>query len=194
MLKRLFLNPLSACVILAGCAASPTAPTPGKTGLAPVPPVAADAATGTADVEVLRNVSASSLSPKQGMEPQNAGQRIRWAGAVQHIAPTDKGVCLTILYALDDGDGFPRWSNDPTYQVFNACTTGFYDPELVHASTNVTVVGRISGRTQIGMGGGEMPGPVVEIERLFRWSDCLEGDAAPVCYYGFLSPKPQTGK
>jgi hypothetical protein len=39
------------------------------------------------------------------------------------------------------------------------------------------------------MGGGVSDGPVVEIERLFRWSDCLAGNTRSVCKYGFLTPK-----
>ena len=84
--------------------------------------------------------------------------------------------------------GEPRWAKDPTYQTFEACTAGSYDRALVDASTNVTIVGTISGKTYIGMGGGGAIGPVVRIEKPYRWSDCIEGDAGDICKHGLLSP------
>lgn len=117
------------------------------------------------------------------------GQRIRWAGAVMRIAATGPGVCLTIMYAHSGEDAQPLWTNTPTYQNFEACAAGAYDPTLLGEHTNVTIVGRITGVTHKGSGGGGRIGPVVQIERLFRWSDCLAGDPSPECKIGFLNPQ-----
>jgi hypothetical protein len=105
------------------------------------------------------------------------------------IAATDEGVCLTILYAQSGEDGFPLWTNRPTYQNFEACSASAYDPTLVREHTNVTIIGRTTGVTHIGSGGGGRTGAVVQIERLFRWSDCLAGDPSPECKIGFLNPQ-----
>lgn len=185
----LLYGPLFCCAVLSGCVDSRIAPGPKEIGATGAQPVPAHGASKATETETLRNISAAPLSPDQGVDERNIGKRIRWAGAVQYITESDKGVCLTILYALSGDHGEPRWTNEPTYQTFNACTAGSYDPALVQQSTNVTVVGSISGKTTIGMGGGGSTGPVVEIEKLFRWSDCLEGDTSAVCKYGFLSPK-----
>ena len=146
------------------------------------------------DIETLRAVAGVPLSPDQALDKQHIGKRIRWAGAIHHMARSDDGVCLTILYALSGNYGEPRWTLDPTYQTFEACTAGTYDPDLVHDLTNVTIVGKISGATYIGMGGGGSEGPAVAIEKLYRWSDCLAGDVSPVCKTGFLNPAPLAGE
>jgi starvation-inducible outer membrane lipoprotein len=130
------------------------------------------------------------LTPEQGADARNLGARIRWAGAIQQIDRADKRACLTVLYAQSDDDGAPRWTNDPTYQSFQACSVGAYDPALISEFTNITVVGRISGKASLGSGGSSGSGPVVQIEKLFRWSDCLEGDTTPVCKAGFIDPQP----
>ena len=186
---RLLLGPLCCCTILSGCVNSSTAPALKERPATPAQSLPAHGTSGATDIETLQNITGTQLSPSQGTEDRNVGKRIRWAGAVQYVDASDTSVCLTILYALSGEHGEPRWTNDPTYQTFKACTSGSYDPKLVSTSTNVTIVGRISGKAYIGMGGGGTTGPVVEIERLFRWSDCLEGDTSGICKYGFLSPK-----
>jgi hypothetical protein len=141
------------------------------------------------EIEALRTTNVTDLTPDQAIDERNVGKRVRWAGGVHDIETTDRGVCLTILYARSSHSVAPRWTPEPTYQTFKACTAGSYDAELVHDFTNVTIVGKVSGKAYIGMGGGGSDGPVVEIERLFRWSDCLAGDTSSVCKYGFLTPK-----
>ena len=175
-------------MILSGCGDARTAPAPKKPPTTLAQPVPAHRPSDTADEETLRNIAGAPLSPSEGTEDRNVGKRIRWAGAVQYVAASDTGVCLTVLYALSGEHGEPRWTKDPTYQTFEACTAGSYDRALVDASTNVTIVGTISGKSYIGMGGGGAIGPVVRIEKLYRWSDCIEGDASAVCKHGFLSP------
>jgi starvation-inducible outer membrane lipoprotein len=197
MSSRLKAGVLLSCAVLSGCVTSPTpvASDGSRTALASSEPYAApspsEAGAASDDFEVLRTVSVAALSPNQGVEERHRGKRIRWAGAVERITATDQGVCLTILYARSGENGEPLWTNTPTYQHFEACAAGPYDPKLVHELTNVTIIGRISGMTDIGSGGGGRTGPVVQIDNLFRWSDCLSGDDSPECKYGFLSP--QTG-
>jgi starvation-inducible outer membrane lipoprotein len=196
LIAPLATSALLSGAILAGCADVPD----GVAGpyrvasmptVAPTAPLAAPEGRSTAtDVEMLRAIPASPLTPEQGADARNLGARIRWAGAIQQIDRADKRACLTVLYAQSDDDGAPRWTNDPTYQSFQACSVGAYDPALISEFTNITVVGRISGKASLGSGGSSGSGPVVQIEKLFRWSDCLEGDTTPVCKAGFIDPQP----
>lgn len=151
---------------------------------------AADALPIIPDLDILKAAKGAPLTPDDALDPKKVGQRVRWAGGVYSISPSERGVCLTILYARSGEYGEPRWTPEPTYQDFVACTEGTYDPELVHDYTNVTIVGTITGKRYIGMGGGGSEGPVVAIERLYRWSDCLAGDDSAVCRTGFLEPVP----
>lgn len=149
-----------------------------------------DAAAIVPDLDMLKAAKGAPLTPDDALDAKQIGQRIRWAGGVYSIGPSEQGVCLTILYAQSGEYGEPHWTPEPTYQDFVACTEGSYDPELVHDYTNVTIVGTITGKRYIGMGGGGSEGPVVTIERLYRWSDCLAGDDSAVCRHGFLDTEP----
>lgn len=126
------------------------------------------------------------LTPDEALDARHVGKRVRWAGGVYSIS----GRCLTINFARSGDYGAPLWTPEPTYQSFVACGSGPYDPDLVHDYTNVTIIGVVSGKQYIGMGGGGSDGPSIAIERLYRWSDCLAGDDSPVCKTGFLTPEP----
>lgn len=142
------------------------------------------------EIEVLRAAEVVALTPDDALEEGHIGKRVRWAGGVYGI----DGGCLTINFARSGDYGEPRWTPEPTYQAFVACGSGTYDAELVHAYTNVTIIGRITGQRYIGMGGGGADGPTISIEKLYRWSDCLAGDDSPVCKQGFLVAKPVAEK
>lgn len=196
--KRMTPGILLSCLLLWGCAAPLAGVEPNHVGITPSPlasqatdaaPAPAEGGSATDDIEVLRAVLVAQLSPDQVVGERNVGQRIRWAGAVMRVAATDQGVCLTILYAQSGEDGFPLWTNRPTYQNFEACSASAYDPTLLREHTNVTIVARTTGVTHKDLGGGGRTGPVVQIERLFRWSDCLAGDPSPECKIGFLTPQ-----
>ena len=58
----------------------------------------------------------------------------------------------------------------------------------MHEHSDVTIVGTISGKAHIGMGGGSSIGPVVETEKLYRWSDCLSGGTGPFAKQAFWTP------
>lgn len=138
------------------------------------------------DVEMLKTADVVALTPDEALDKRHIGKRVRWAGGVYSI----DGRCLTMNFARSGDYGEPRWTPEPTYQAFVACGSGAYDAELVHPYTNVTIIGRVTGKQYIGMGGGGSEGPVISIERLYRWSDCLTGDASPVCKQGFLTAEP----
>lgn len=194
---RALLCNLFTVSILCGCAGVERPLTPHMGGDTEEPTVAAAPATpsglqkAVADMEALKAITVAPLTPDEALDERHIGKRVRWAGGVHHMTGSDKGYCLTILYARSGDNAGPHWTAEPTYQNFDACMPdGLYDPELVHDFTNVTIVGRITGKTHIGMGGGGSPGPVVAIERLYRWSDCLSGDRSFGCQQGFLISKP----
>lgn len=136
--------------------------------------------------EALIRAEVAPLTPDEALDERHIGKRVRWAGGVYSV----DGRCLTINFARTGEYGEPRWTPDPTYQSFVACGAGPYDPELVHDYTNVTIIGRVTGKQYIGMGGGGSDGPTISIEKLYRWSDCLAGDDSPVCKQGFLAAEP----
>ena len=135
------------------------------------------------EIESLRAAEVAPLTPDEALDKRHVGKRVRWAGAVYGI----DGRCLTVSFAQSGDDGEPRWTPEPTYQTFVACGSGVYDPDLVEAHTNVTIIGAVMGKQYIGMGGGGSDGPTIRIEKLYRWSDCLAGDDSPVCKQGFLT-------
>lgn len=196
---------LLCCTTLWGCAGSSTSVAPADTGTVPPPPVSqpapppsprpepapSETASTDEELDLLMRASVTALDPQQGIEQQSIGKRVRWAGAVLRTDQTERGTCLTVLYARSNEYGGPGWSNDSTGQVFEACVEGAYDTSLVREHTNITLIGRISGNTRIGLGGGHRTGAVIQIDRLFRWSDCLAGDPSPECRVGFLSPQPR---
>ena len=138
------------------------------------------------DIETLKAAKVAALTPDEALDERNIGKRVRWAGGIYGI----DGRCLTINFARSGDHGEPRWTAEPTYQAFVACGAGIYDPELVQPYTNVTIIGRITGKHYIGMGGGGADGAAIDIEHLYRWSDCLGGDDSPVCKQGFLTAEP----
>ena len=138
------------------------------------------------ELETLKAADVAALTPEAALDPRHIGTRVRWAGGVYGI----DGRCLTILFARSGDYGEPRWTPDPTYQTFVACGSGVYDPKLVETQTNVTIIGEVTGKQYVGMGGGGSDGPTIGIERLYRWSDCLAGDDSPVCKQGFLTAEP----
>lgn len=138
------------------------------------------------EIEVLRTAAVTALTPDEALDERDVGKRVRWAGGVHAI----DGPCLTIIFARSGDYGEPRWTPEPTYQTFVACGSGVYDPDLVEAHTNVTIIGQVTGKQYIGMGGGGSDGPTIRIEKLYRWSDCLSGDDSPVCKQGFLTTEP----
>jgi len=153
---------------------------------AEAPPTSVDAQEVVRELEMLRMAEVAPLTPGDALGEDHMGKRVRWAGGVYAI----DGRCLTILFAHSGDHGEPRWTPEPTYQSFVACGPGVYDPDLVDAHTNVTIIGEITGKQYIGMGGGGSDGPTIRIEKLFRWSDCLAGDDSPVCKQGFLTAEP----
>lgn len=146
----------------------------------------ADQAQRLQDLEELKGAEVTLLTPDEALDEGHVGKRVRWAGGVYGI----DGRCVTVNFARSGDYGAPRWTPEPTYLAFVACGPGVYDADLVHPYTNVTIIGRITGKQYIGMGGGGSDGPTISIEKLYRWSDCLAGDDSPVCKQGFLAAEP----
>ncbi len=128
---------------------------------------------------------ATPLSPTQALTPQAQGQRIHWSGGINAIeAQEGARQCFTLLHATFDAQNVLQWPRDE--QQFIACGAGDYDRDLVALYTLVSFDGRVAGQRMI-LG---KPVPVIEIEALYRHSDCVQGDEKiPACYSGLLQPR-----
>lgn len=159
---------LGACVLLAACAAP-------ADRAAPSPPIAA----------AKPQAPVADLSPAQALSPSAQGARVRWSGGI-HTIEAREGArqCFTLLQATFDARQVLQWSRDPQY--FVACGPGDYDRNLVAPFTLLSIGGRVVGSQQL-VG---KPVPVLEIETLYRHSDCVQGsEQSPECYAGELQPE-----
>lgn len=126
-----------------------------------------------------------SLSLAQALTPQAQGKRIHWSGGINAIeAQEGARQCFTLLHATFDARNVLQWPRDE--QQFIACGAGDYDRDLVALYTLVSFDGRVAGQRMF-LG---KPVPVIEIEALYRHSDCVQGsEKSPECYSGLLQPQ-----
>lgn len=94
--------------------------------------------------------------------------------------------CFLMLVATFDATNRLDWPREPGY--FFACGPGTYDPALVAQFSLLTLSGRVAGeRQQWGK-----PVPVIEIDALYRHTDCTQGEEHVAgCYAGYLQPQRQ---
>ncbi len=125
------------------------------------------------------------LSPAQALTPQAKGARVHWSGGISAIDAREGGrQCFTMLHATFDAQGVLQWPGDA--QDFIACGAGPYDSDLVAQFTLVSFDGRVTGQQVL----AGKPVPVIEIEALYRHSDCTQGNEnIPQCYSGYLHPR-----
>lgn len=95
--------------------------------------------------------------------------------------------CMVVLYAEFSEQGFLSWPREASF--FKACGAGTYDRQLLQPFTLVWVSAKVTGQAEFV--GTQIP--VIEIDALYRGSDCLQGDTAPQCVHSYLQPqkKPQ---
>ena len=125
------------------------------------------------------------LSPAQALAPGARGARVRWSGGINAIESRDGArQCFTLLHATFDARGVLQWPRDA--QNFVACGPGHYDRDLVAQFTLVSLEGHVTGQQML----LDKPVPVMEIEALYRHSDCVQGsEKSPECYAGYLRPQ-----
>ncbi len=125
------------------------------------------------------------LSPAQALAPEAQGARVRWSGGINAIESSEGArQCFTLLHATFDARGVLQWPRDA--QNFVACGPGHYDRDLVAQFTLVSIEGRVAGQQML----LDKPVPVMEIETLYRHSDCVQGsEKSPECYAGYLRPR-----
>ena len=119
------------------------------------------------------------LKAIMGLEVRTEGQ-IRWQTPAGLAAIEQWGTHRRAQAGL----GWPR---EPRF--FKACGKGPYDRQLLQPFTLVWLSGKVTGQAEF----AGTPIPVIEIDALYRGSDCLEGDTAPQCVHSYLQPlkKPQ---
>lgn len=124
------------------------------------------------------------LSPAQALTPQAQGVRVRWSGGINTVDADGAGrQCFTLLHATFDARQVLQWPRNA--QRFVACGPAYADQNLVAPFTLVRIDGHVAGQAQLQ---GETV-PRLEIDALYRYSDCLQGDETlPECRSGFLAP------
>ena len=170
---------LCAAALLAGCA------TPDDRAAASAPQAAADARSDADRPARTPKRPAAELAPAQALTPQAQGMQVHWSGGINAIDAREGGrICFTLLHATFDARGVLQWPRDA--QEFVACGPGDYDRDLVAPFTLVSFDGRVAGQAlRLGR-----PVPLVEIDALYRHSDCVQGsEASPECYTGYLRPR-----
>lgn len=125
------------------------------------------------------------ISPAQALTSPTLGVRVRWSGGINAIEARDGGrQCFTLLHATFDAQRVLQWPRDA--QEFVACGPGDYDPKLVAQFGLLSIDGHLVG-SQLIRGKAV---PVIEIDALYRHSDCVQGsEKSPECYAGYLRPE-----
>lgn len=124
------------------------------------------------------------LSPAQALTPQAQGVRVRWSGGINTVDADGAGrQCFTLLHATFDAQHVLQWPRNA--QRFVACGHAYDDQNLVAPFTLVSIDGHVAGQERLQ---GETV-PRLEIDALYRHSDCLQGDEKlPECHSGFVAP------
>ena len=186
---------LLVALLLAGC---------GTSTVSPVKPPDASKVPGSAALPATGNLAASqkschpdtltgaaallgpfkSLTPEQAIGPEAVGSRVCWGGGLNKITALESGRdCMTMLYGDPGAEQGWLWPKQASY--FIACGSGHYDRKLFEQFTMATVSGKVVGRAEfIGL-----TIPVIEIDAVYRLSDCLQGDTAPQCVHGYQQPQ-----
>lgn len=186
---------LLVALLLAGC---------GTSTVSPVKPPDASKVPGSAALPAAGNLEASqkschpdtltgaaallgpfkSLTPEQAIGPEAAGSRVCWGGGLNKMTELESGRdCMTMLYSDASSEQGMRWPQQASY--FMACGPGRYDRKLFEQFMMATVSGKVVGRAEfIGL-----TIPVIEIDAVYRLSDCLQGDTAPQCVHGYQQPQ-----
>lgn len=186
---------LLVALLLAGC---------GTSTVSPVKPPDASKVPGPAALPATGNLAASqkschpdtltgaaallgpfkSLTPEQATGPEAVGSRVCWGGGLNKITALESGRdCMTMLYGDPGAEQGWLWPKQASY--FIACGPGHYDRKLFEQFTMATVSGKVVGRAEfIGL-----TIPVIEIDAVYRLSDCLQGDTAPQCVHGYQQPQ-----
>ena len=186
---------LLVALLLAGC---------GTSTVSPVKPPDASKTPGSAALPATGNLAVSqkschpdaltgaaallgpfkSLTPEQAIGPEAVGSRVCWGGGLNKITELESGRdCMTMLYGDPGAEQGWRWPRQASY--FMACGPGRYDRKLFEQFMMATVSGKVVGRAEfIGL-----TIPVIEIDAIYRLSDCLQGDTAPQCVHGYQQPQ-----
>ena len=124
----------------------------------------------------------TTLTPLQAQADGAVDARVCWGGGLRTLSTPAAGrVCMVLLYA-EAGPGHWRWPAAASF--FQACTSAGYDPALLTPFTQMTVSGKVTGRAEF----RGLAIPTIEIDALYRFSDCLQGETAPSCVHGYLPP------
>ena len=177
---------------LAACSSHPADPAAAQPSQAGVATVQA-AVQSSCHPEPLTGAAAmlgpfSHINPKQAMTAQALNARVCWGGGLRTLkAISQERDCMVLLQFESSEKAGVSWPQENRF--FKACGRGPYDRQLLGQFTLVWVSGKVTGQAEF----AGTPIPVIEIDALYRGSDCLEGDTSPQCVHDYLQPlkKPQ---
>ena len=127
------------------------------------------------------------INPRQALQSSAQGARVCWGGGLRTLQAVSADRDCMVLLQVETQEGYLSWPREATF--FKACGRGAYDRQLLQPFTLVWISGKVTGQAEL----AGTPIPVIEIDALYRGSDCLEGDTAPQCVHSYLQPlrKPQ---
>ena len=180
--------------LLAGCGTSGQSPVQvpasPQTAISAAPaPTVSEAQQESCHPSPLRGAAAllgpfGALTPEQAAKPEAVGARVCWGGGINKIEESESNRdCMTMLYGDPGAEQGWLWPKQASY--FIACGPGHYDRKLFQQFMMGTVSGKVMGRAKF----IDMTIPVIEIDAIYRLSDCLQGDTAPQCVHGYQQPQ-----
>lgn len=128
------------------------------------------------------------ITPTRALKADALNARVCWGGGLRTLqAVSQERDCMLLLQFENSEKTGVRWPQENHF--FKACGRGPYDRQLLEQFTLVWVSGKVTGQAEF----AGTPIPVIEIDALYRGSDCLEGDTSPQCVHDYLQPlkKPQ---
>ena len=134
-----------------------------------------------------QNARFTDITPKQALAKDRSGARVCWGGGLREIAQQEDAQgrdCITWLYATVPEKGGLTWPSDATF--FMSCGPSGYDRQLLEPFVQATISGKVTGQTRFA---GEAI-PVIEIDAIYRHSDCLQGETSyPQCVHSYIQPQ-----
>jgi outer membrane lipoprotein len=116
----------------------------------------------------------AAIGPRDALQVEPIGQRVRWGGRLVEIARFDTHTCFLVAGAPlgEDARPYPRTRGEGR---FLACREGAYDPAVFSPGRSVTFTGTLADVNVHEIGGGFRM-PRVEADVVYLWPE-QPGDA-----------------
>lgn len=161
--------------------------------------LAAGALAGCAGVALKPPGPYANLTPRDAVNTDFIGARVRWGGEVIATEPQAQRTCFVVLALPLYSGGEPRVSRTESLGRFVACSPGFYDPALYAKGRQITIAGDITGFETRKVGGYAYRMPVLEAGAPHLWPieppvRYVTVPAAPLFWHPVYYPPPPPRK